>query len=99
MTFFTHQVPCISIGYLTETDFNRLVSPQRDPTALTCMYDPNDIQHGFFVWVDEVDPGQLSDPPEGYSKGFMALWHWAQGNGFTWIHLALGGDKVEGLRF
>ncbi|NJM67806.1 MAG: hypothetical protein HC851_20130 [Acaryochloris sp. RU_4_1] len=94
---FIYQVPCISLQHLTEADLSRLHDPQRDPSEVACMIDPNDPQNGMFVWIDEVDSGAPSDPPAGYSANFNALWHWAQGNGFTWIRLAVCGDEIEGL--
>jgi hypothetical protein len=94
---FIYQAPCISLQHLTEADLSRLYDPQRDPTSVACMYDPNDPQNGLFLWVDEADSGVPSDPPEGYSEGFQSLWGWAQRNGFSWIRLAEWGDEIEGL--
>ncbi|NJR56524.1 MAG: hypothetical protein HC768_19420 [Acaryochloris sp. CRU_2_0] len=94
---FIYQVPCISLQHLTEADLSRLYDPQRDPSEVACMIDPNDSQNGMFVWVDEVDSGDPPDPPVGYSPNFNALWHWAQQRGYTWIRFAEWGDEVEGL--
>ena len=97
MTVSTYTVPWVSLQHLTGADRSRLLTRHRDPLDIACMYDPGDPHNGMFMCVDVVDPGEYSDPPEGYSDGFQALWHWAQQQGYSWLRLVDWGDVVEGL--
>jgi hypothetical protein len=97
MNMHIYQIPCVSFQYLSDADRSRLFDPQRDSTTIACMYDPSDPLNGIFLWVDEVEPGTTSEPPEGYSDGFQDLWCWAQEQGYSWLRLVEWGDQVEGL--
>lgn len=93
---YIEKVPCISSGHVSEEDFQKFVG-SRPSNELLCMFDPNDEGSGCFIRVDEIDPGETTQPPEGYSEAFANLWRWAQREGFTWLRLVEWGDAVPEL--